>query len=93
MARAVLIQILVDDPDIRIQLWSLRPFPAAITRGLRMPKHLPHRLSCDTKTARSFSLAQSFNMARQPNAQIKIHGIHPPTFHPQKVGRLQVAEF
>jgi hypothetical protein len=32
-------------------------------------------------------------MTRQPNAKIKIHGIHPPTFHPKKVGRLQVAEF
>jgi len=68
MARAVLIQILVDDPDIRIQLWSLRPFPAAITRGLRMPKHLPHRLSSYTKPPGGLSLAQAFNMTRQPYA-------------------------
>ncbi|MCH8243271.1 MAG: hypothetical protein IH897_11775 [Planctomycetes bacterium] len=57
MARAVLIQILIDDPDIGIQLWSLHPCPAAITRRLRMPEHLPHRLSGYAKPARSFALA------------------------------------
>ena len=83
----------IDDPDIGIQLRSLRPFPAAISRRYRMPKHLPHRLLRNTKLPGCLSLAQAFNMACQPHAQIKLHDIHPPTVHPRKVGRLQVAEF
>jgi hypothetical protein len=84
---------LINGSNIGIRLRSLRPFPAAITRWLRMPKHLPHRLSRYAKQACSFTLAQIFYMASQPYVQRKFHGILPPTFHPQKIGRLQVAGF
>ena len=85
MARAILIQILIDDPDIGIQLRSLRPFPAAISRRYRMPKHLPHRLLRNTKLPGCLSLAQAFNMACQPHAQIKLHGVHLPPSIPERL--------
>jgi hypothetical protein len=58
-----------------------------------MPEHLLNRLSRNAKPTRRLSLTQPINMARQSNTQIKVHGMHPPTFHPEKDRRLQVAEF
>ena len=58
-----------------------------------MPQHLSHRISRNAKPTCRLSLAQPFNMARQSNTQIKLHGVHPPAFHPLKDRRLQVAAF
>ena len=49
-----------------------------------MPQHLPHRLARNAKPTCRLSLAQTINMAGQPNAQIQVHGVHPPAFHLKK---------
>ena len=41
-----------------------------ISRRFRMPQHLPHRLARNAKPTCRLSLAQTINMAGQPNAQI-----------------------
>ena len=40
------------------------------SRRFRMPQHLPHRLARNAKPTSRLSLAQTINMAGQPNAQI-----------------------
>ena len=42
-----------------------------ISRRFRMPQHLPHRLARNAKPTCRLSLAQTINMAGQPNAQIQ----------------------
>jgi hypothetical protein len=65
--RSVLFQNTVNDSREGVQLRALRWLVAAVARRLRMPEHLPHRLSRNAKPTRCLSLAQSINMACQPN--------------------------
>ena len=82
--RSVRFQNTLNDIRERIQLRALRWLVAAVARGLRMPEHLLYRLSRNAKPTRRISLAQTINMACQTDAEIKLHRIHPPTFHPEK---------
>ena len=68
--RSVLFQNTVDDIREGGQLRALRWLASPISRWLRMPQHLPHRLTRYAKPACSFALAQPINMTCQPNAQI-----------------------
>ena len=91
--RSVLLQNTVDDIREGGQLRAFRWLASPISRRFRMPQHLPHRLARNAKPTCRLSLAQTINMAGQPNAQIQVHGVHPPAFHLKKDRRLQVAEF
>ena len=62
--RSVLFQNTVNDIPEGVQLRALRWLVAAVARWLRMPEHLPHRLSRNAKPTRRLSLAQPINMAR-----------------------------
>ncbi len=66
--RSVLFQNTVNDIPEGVQLRALRWLAAAVARRLRVPEHLPHRLSRYAKPTRRLSLTQPINMARQPNA-------------------------
>ena len=91
--RSVLLQNTVDDIREGGQLRAFRWLASPISRRFRMPQHLPHRLARNAKPTCRLSLAQTINMAGQPNARIQVHGVHPPAFHLKKDRRLQVAEF
>ena len=65
--RSVLFQNTVDDIREGGQLRALRWLASPISRWLRMPQHLPHRLTRYAKPTGSLSLAQPVNMAGQPN--------------------------
>jgi len=65
--RSVLLQNTVNDIPEGVQLRALRWPAATVARRLRMPEHLPHRLSRYAKPTCCFSLTQPINMARQPN--------------------------
>ncbi len=66
--RSFLLQNTVNDIPEGIQLRALRWLAAAVAWWLRMPEHLLDRLSRNAKPTCCFSLAQTINMACQPNA-------------------------
>ena len=68
--RAILFQNAVDDIRERRQLRAFRWLASPISRRFRMPQHLPHRRARNAKPTCRLSLAQTINMAGQPNAQI-----------------------
>ena len=68
--RSVLLQNTVDDIREGGQLRAFRWLASPISRWFRMPQHLLHRLAGNAKPTRRLSLAQTINMARQPNTQI-----------------------
>ena len=68
--RSVLLQNTVDDIREGGQFRAFRWLASPISRRFRMPQHLPHRLARNAKPTCRLSLAQTINMAGQPNAQI-----------------------
>ena len=68
--RSVLLQNTVDDIREGGQFRAFRWLASPISRRFRMPQHLPHRLAHNAKPTCRLSLAQTINMAGQPNAQI-----------------------
>ena len=68
--RAILFQNAVDDIREGGQFRAFRWLASPISRRFRMPQHLPHRLARNAKPTCRLSLAQTINMAGQPNAQI-----------------------
>ena len=68
--RSVLLQNTVDDIREGGQFRAFRWLASPISRRFRMPQHLPHRRARKAKPTCRLSLAQTINMAGQPNAQI-----------------------
>ena len=68
--RSVLLQNTVDDIREGGQFRAFRWLASPISRRFRMPQYLPHRLARNAKPTCRLSLAQTINMAGQPNAQI-----------------------
>ena len=72
--RSVLLQNTVDDSREGGQFRAFRWLASPISRRFRMPQHLPqhlpHRRARNAKPTGRLSLAQTLNMAGQPNAQI-----------------------
>ena len=68
--RSVLLQNTVDDIREGGQFRAFRWLASPTSRRFRMPQHLPHRLAPNAKPTCRLSLAQTIDMAGQPNAQI-----------------------
>ncbi len=99
--RSVLLQNTVDDIREGGQFRAFRWLASPISRRFRMPQHLPHRLARNAKPTCRLSLAQTINMAGQPNAQIyrstvyilppsiskKIEGYRWQSFTPPAAGK------